>query len=157
MDEKMIRAQQIYQKLCEAIDNRGWKYNKDEEKLVVYFGVRGDDLPMQMILAVDAQRQLVRLMSPMTFCFSGEKRVDGAIAACTASYKLAEGNFDYDLGSGRMVYRMTASFLDGDMGEGLFLHMLDYACAAVDAYNDKFEAINNGNLAITDFVSEILG
>ena len=150
------RAQEVYETLCQTLDHRGWKYQKDEAELVIHFGVRGDALPMGMILVVDAPRQLIRVMSPMPFNFDESKRADGAIAVCTASYRLAEGNFDYNLNTGRVVFRMTASYRDSDIGEGLFRHLIDYSCTVVDAYNDKFQAINEGNLEIMQFVSAVL-
>lgn len=55
----------MYDTICAAIERREWKYQKDEERLVINFGVNGDDIPMQFIMVVDAERQLVRMMSPL--------------------------------------------------------------------------------------------
>ena len=38
-ENKMIRAKEVYNTLCTAIDNRDWNYEKLEEKLVVHFSV----------------------------------------------------------------------------------------------------------------------
>lgn len=152
-EKKMELAKQVYTTLCAAIDRREWNYQKDEEKLVAYFGVSGDDIPMQFILAVDAERQLIRVMSPLPFKMSESKRMEGAIATCVASYGMADGSFDYDLSDGTIVFRMTASFRESLIGEGLFQYLISCSCAMVDAYNDKFLAIDKGLLSITDFIS----
>ena len=89
-EKKMELAKQVYQTLCEAIERREWNFGKDEEKLLVHFGVSGDDIPMQFILIVDAERQLIRLMSPMPFKMSESKRMEGAIATCAASFGMAD-------------------------------------------------------------------
>ena len=153
-EKKMELAKQVYKTLCDAIENREWKFGKDEEKLLVHFGVNGDDIPMQFILVVDAERQLIRLMSPLPFKMSEAKRMEGAIATCAATYGMADGSFDYDLSDGEIVFRMTASFRESLIGEGLFQYMISCACAMVDKYNDMFLAIDKGLLSITDFIAK---
>lgn len=154
-ESKFALAKKVYGTLCDAIDARHWRYEKDDEKLVVHFGVSGDDIPMNMLLIVDIQRQLVRLMSPMPFKFSEEKRIDGALATCAATYTLADGSFDYDVQSGVIMFRMTASFHESEIGEGLFQYMIDCSCAIVDMYNDKFFAIDKGLLSVSDFIASL--
>lgn len=153
-EKKMDLAKQVYQTLCEAIERREWNFGKDEEKLLVHFGVSGDDIPMQFILIVDAERQLIRLMSPMPFKMSESKRMEGAIATCAASFGMADGSFDYDLSDGTIVFRMTASFRESLIGEGLFQYMISCSCAMVDKYNDQFLALDKGIMSITDFIAK---
>ena len=153
-EKKMELAKQVYQTLCEAIERREWNFGKDEEKLLVHFGVSGDDIPMQFILIVDAERQLIRLMSPMPFKMSESKRMEGAIATCAASFGMADGSFDYDLSDGTIVFRMTASFRESLIGEGLFQYMISCSCAMVDKYNDQFLALYKGIMSITDFIAK---
>lgn len=154
MVDKMANAQQVYETLCSALDRRGWKYGKDEEKLLVHFGVRGDDIPMNFIIVVDADRQLVRLMSPLPFKMSEEKRMEGAIATCAATYGMADGSFDYDLSNGEIVFRMTASIRESQLGDGLFQYMISCACAMADKYNDQFLALDKGIMSIADFLAK---
>ena len=151
---KMELAKQVYGTLCEAIERREWKFGKDEEKLLVHFGVRGDDIPMNFILVVDAERQLVRLMSPLPFKMCEAKRMEGAIATCAATYGMADGSFDYDLSDGEIVFRMTASFRESRIGEGLLQYMISCSCAMVDKYNDQFLAIDKGIIRIADFLAK---
>ena len=153
--KKFELAKQVYTTLCEAIDRRSWRYDKEEEKLLVHFGVNGDDIPMNFILVVDAERQLIRLMSPLPFKMSQEKRMEGAIATCAATYKMADGSFDYDLAEGRIVFRLTASFRESVIGEGLLHYMIECACAVVDNYNDMFLAIDKGLISISDFLAKL--
>lgn len=153
-EKKMKLAKKVYQTLCEAIERREWNFGKDEEKLLVHFGVSGDDIPMQFILIVDAERQLIRLMSPMPFKMSESKRMEGAIATCAASFGMADGSFDYDLSDGTIVFRMTASFRESLIGEGLFQYMISCSCAMVDKYNDQFLSLDKGIMSITDFIAK---
>lgn len=145
-------AKTVFTTLCGVMERRGWKYEKDEKDLTVHFIVSGDDIPMQFILVIDAERQLIRLMSPLPFKMSEDKRIDGAIATCAASFGLADGSFDYDLTEGRIIFRMTASFRESLIGEELFHYMIECSCVTVDEYNDKFLAIDKGLLSVSDFI-----
>jgi len=149
------RAKEVYDSLCAAIEARDWTYTKDEEKLMVHFGVNGDDLPMRFVIMVDAHRQSIRLLSPLPFDFPEDKRIEGAVAMCAATYPLADGSFDINIQTGSCWFRQTASFRESKIGEGLFQYMISYACAAVDVYNDRFEALAKGELTLQEFLGSI--
>ena len=149
---KMERAKKVYATLCEALDERNWKYEKVDDDLLVHFSVNGDDLPIQYIIFVDVDRQLIRLLSHMSFDMSEDKRIDGAIATCHATYGLRDGSFDYDLSDGKIVYRMTSAFLDNEVPVSVIQYMIDFTGAVVDKYNDKFFALNKGFLTIEKFL-----
>lgn len=155
LDNKMERAQQVYKTLCSAIDATGWHYEKDEPELVAHFSVSSEDIPMKFIVFVDAQRQLVRLASPLLFKMSESKRMEGAIATCVATYTMTDGSFDYDLSDGEIVFRMAATYRESVLGEGLFQYMIACACAAVDRYNDLFLALDKGLISIADFIEKV--
>ena len=150
-------AKEVYQTLCSAIERREWNYEKDDEMLAVKFAVVGKDLPMDFVIVVDAERQLVRVLSPLSFKMSEEKRMEGAIAACAASFGLLDGSFDYDIADGTVVFRQTASFRESAIGEGLFQYMISLSCTVVDEFNDKFQAINEGRLSIAEFIKNRRG
>lgn len=149
---KTASALQVYKTLCEAIERRNWTYQKEDDELLVCFGVSGDDIPLRFILVVDVERQLVRLSSPLPFKMGEDKRVEGAIATCAASYGIVDGSFDYDLSDGSIAFRMTASFRESVIGEGLFHYLIDCSCATVDKYNDLFLALSKGIMSIADFI-----
>ena len=155
MDEEMKKehAAEVYNSLCAALDNRNWRYDKPDD-LVIRFDVSGEDIPMEFVLVVDASRQLIRLMSKLPFVVPEDKRMDLAIATCVASDCLMDGSFDFGLQNGIIYFRMTASFLDSTIGEGLFNYMIDCSCATVDHFNDKFLAIAKGFMSISEFVAE---
>ena len=155
MDEmKLALAKKVYNDLCNAIDNRNWNYDKDDDSLSVHFNVSGDDFPMKFLLIVDAERQLIRVMSPMPFQFDEKNRIEGAIATCVATNSLMDGSFDYDISDGSIIFRMTASFRESIIGEGLFQYLISTACVSVDYFNDKFIAIDMGILSIDKFIEQ---
>ena len=151
MADKKMLAQQVYQTVCAALEARDWKYKKEEADLLVRSGVRGDDLPIEFVIAVDEERQLIRVLSPLPFKMSEDNRVDGAIAVCAANFGMVDGSFDYDLANGRIVFRMTASFRESTIGQLLIQYMISCTIAMVDEYNDKFLALNSGVMKVEAF------
>ncbi len=152
-DEKQLAlANNVYKTLCAVIEKREWTYKKIEPDLIVFFIVQGEDIPMQFVMAVDAERQLIRVSSMLPFHFPEDKRIEGAVATCVASYGLTEGGFDYDISNGEVEFRLTSSFYESLIGEDLFQHMIDLSCATVDAYNDKLLALSKGLVGIDDFM-----
>lgn len=154
-DEKKITlAREVYKTLCDALTSKGWTFDRVEEKLLVRFDVSGDDIPMRFGMFVDADRQLVRLLSPIGFDMNEDKRMDGAIAVCVASNGMINGSFDYDLNDGSITFRMVQSYKGSMLGKEVFCYMIDCACAMVDRYNDRFFALNKGIMSLSDFIAK---
>lgn len=145
------RSIKIYKDICSVLDGKGWKYSRKDDKLTIVLSVRGDDLEMGLVIEVDDDRQLVRIVSPMPFEMSENKRIEGAIATCAATYTLADGSFDYDLMRGKIYFRLTSSYRGCDIGEGMLDYMVDVSLSTIDRYNDKFMALNKGYINVTDF------
>lgn len=150
-DQKQIKnAETIFNTLCEALNDRKWKYDKHPEDNVVHFVVGGEDIPMEFVIHIDAERELVRMMSQLPFTFSEAKRLDGAIATSQANYKLVDGNFDYDFATGKIFFRLTSSFRGSLISKDLLNYMIDGSCYMVDEFNDKFLMIDKGMLTVDD-------
>ena len=153
-DEKSLAlAQQVYKTLCDTLDNCDLKYGKEEDKLLVHFGMNGDDIPMHFIIFVDAKKELVTALSPMPFKMCEEKRMEGAIAACAATYGMVDGSFDYDLSDGTIAFRLTVYFGDSQLGEGIFKYIVGCAGAMAEKYNDMFLALDKGIIGLEDFMA----
>lgn len=152
MDEKKLRnAQSVYKTMCEMLDDKQLRYEKHIEDLVVTFAMRGDDLPIQIILNVDAERQLVRLLSPIPLTVGEDKRLECAIATSQVNYYLADGSFDFDYKGGKIIFRLTSSFTDSLLSKELFEYMVSVTCYTVDDYNDKFLSLAKGQLPLEAF------
>jgi hypothetical protein len=148
-------ANKVYADLCAALDRRNWKYNRQDEKLTVTFGVSGDDIPMDFSFSVDEKRKLLRVFSRLPFNVPEDHRMDLALATCAVNYKLADGSFDYDLATGRIGFRLTASFRESSIGDGLFDYLIACSCSTVDDYNEKFLRVGNGTVSLEDFLQSL--
>lgn len=151
---EMTLAKTVYADLCASLEKREWHYQKHEDDLAVTFGVAGEDIPMEFVLAVDADRQLLRVFSRLPFTVPEDKRMDLAIATCVASNGLADGSFDYDIAKGTIVFRLTASFRESKIGDGLFEYLVGCSSVTVDAFNDKFLLLCKGLISINDFIAK---
>lgn len=153
-EEKLQRAQRTFETLCQNLDEHDWHYEKDEEKLEIECGARGDDLPMDISIIVDADRQLIILLSILPFVAPETKRLDVAIATSIVNNKLVDGSFDYDVTSGHMIFRMTSSFIESEIDSEVFTYMLMVSYHTIDEYNDKFFMLGKGMLSINQFLEE---
>jgi len=153
-DNKKLQAARAYQTLCDALDARNWKYSKEElgGNQLVRFGVNGDDIPMDLVIVVDAERSVIRCLSFLPIKFPEDKRVEGAIAACIVSNGFADGGFDYDLSSGSISFRLVASFRETEISQELCAYMVDCTCAMVDKYNDRFMMLAKGLIDLETFL-----
>ena len=151
--KELKNAKVNYNNMCTKLDQMGWKYERFEEDFVVKSGVRGDDLPIEFIIVVNPDTQIVRYMSKMPFNIAEEKRIDAAIAVCSANNGLVDGNFDYDVLTGEIVYRMTANFRETILGGDVFEYMVIVASKIVDKYNDRFLMLSKGLISIEQFLA----
>lgn len=151
--EKLVQAKATFETLCRTLENEQWHYTKDEQALAIECGARGEDLPMELTIKVDADRMLIVLLSRIPFAIQEDKRLDVAIAVTAVNNRLVDGCFDYDVTSGKMFFRMTNSFIDSKIGEDVFTYMLYASCQTIDDYNDKFLMIAKGMLSVQQFLS----
>lgn len=145
-------GQNVYETICTMFDAKGYHYERHDEDHVITCTVRGDDLPMDILFFVRDERQIVQLISPMPFTVPEDKRVDAALAVAVANYRLVDGSFDYDLSSGRISFRLTASYIESILGKELFEYMLMVSAATIDEYNDKLLMLVKGMVSLEQFI-----
>ena len=150
-EKKLKKARSVYNTLCEMLDDKKLTYKKHEEDLVITITMNGDDLPMPFVINIDASRELIRVVSSIPVTFGEDKRIEGALAACRLNYALADGSFDFDCKNGKVVYRMTSSYIDSLISKDLFEYMIGTACYTVDVYNDKFLMLSKGMITLEEF------
>ena len=152
-DEKELKlAGEVYRTICRMLDERDWKYGKEEDKMIIFFGVNGDDLNMPFVIYVDASRQLVRMSSRFPFEIPESERVPVAVALNYVNYRLADGSFDFNLADGTVTFRITTCFKESLIGTDLFSYMVDCTTNTVDDYNDKVLALAKKEIDLTKFV-----
>lgn len=155
-DEKQLkRAREAFQALCEMLDEKDWHYDKDAENLLISCGAQGEDLPMKIRIEVDAERQLIILLSQMPFTIPEDRRTALAIAVSAANNGMIDGSFDYDYLGGNIIFRMTSTFRDSLVGKEVFEYMLYCSCFTIDNYNDKFLMVAKSDMSNEEILNFI--
>jgi hypothetical protein len=154
-DMKKKRAQEVYATLCQALNEMEYSYQEDVENLKIRLTVYGDDIPMDLVIIVDENRQLIRLMSGMPFKMSEDKRVEGSLLTNCVNYMLADGSFDYDMRDGEILFRLTASYRESLISTALLRYMVNVSCSTIDRFNDKFMLVNKGVMSAKEFFDSI--
>lgn len=151
-EQLLMQAKSVYETFCSALDDEEWHYTRHDEDLTITCGAKGHDLAMDFFVIIDAERQIISVLSPMPFKMSEEKRVDGSLVVNVANYGMTSGSFDYDLSDGEIRFRMTNSFRGSIIGKELCLAMLYTVAATTDRYNDKFLAVSTGIMSVEQFL-----
>ena len=148
---EIISARNAYSSICAVLDARNWTYDKDDENLRIDVGVNGEDLPMDIVISVDAEYQLVKLQSLLPFKIEESKRVEGSIATNYINFQLANGSFDYSIYDGSVAFRLTQSFRDSYIVNSVYNYMIDIACQTIDKFNDALLMLSKGMMDLKKF------
>ncbi|MBQ8959960.1 MAG: YbjN domain-containing protein [Ruminococcus sp.] len=152
MDNNNAQAQSVYESICSLCDDLEFVYERHDDELYITLTITGDDIPMRMGLFVRADRDLVRLLSPMPFKVSEDRRAELALAVAYANYGIIDGSFDYDIVDGAITFRMTASYIESILSKELFKYMLFVSSQTIDRYNDKFLMLSKGMITLEKFI-----
>lgn len=137
------------------LDRRKLKYTVEEEteqRAHIRIHFTGEDIPMTLHLILRADRQLASVYSVMPFLISEEHRNDAAIAVAAANHGLIDGSFDLNLKNGEIRFRLTSCFIESVLSEPLFSYLMFVSAETVDRYNDRFMALNNGDMSLEEFL-----
>ncbi len=150
----MSECTKIYEQLCTHLEAAGWKFTRHDDERIVTMGMRGDDLPIELLLHV-REEHVLYLHSKLPFTVPEDKRVDAAIACTAINYRLINGCFQLDIGDGELSFRMAMPYSGADLSLEQVKYMVVVASSTVDDYNDKFLMLIKDKLSIQDFISEI--
>lgn len=152
---KLQHAREIFRSVCKLFDERGWQYDKDEEKLKINTRTKGEDLPIPFGIYVGVNNQMLTLMSYIPFDTPEDKRLELAIAVSAVNYKLLDGCFDYNVTNGQLFFRLTNSFMESTISEDLLMYMVFLAIKVVDDFNDKFLLLAKGTITLEQFLNAL--
>lgn len=150
-ESSAIPPEVVFGSVCGSLKKRGWLYQAFPEKLMVGFSAGGYDLEMRLACRTDPDKQIVRLIAPLTFNVPEERRLDAALATNCANCVLPDGAFALDLETGGLRFGISASWSNGAIGERLLDYLIDLSCFAVKNFNDKLQALAEGSIGSEDF------
>lgn len=148
---KLVKAQKMYQTLCDILNDGKVRFEKDDQNLTINFTMTGEDLPMKFFIIINAESELINIFSPIPAKFSSEKLLDGAVAVCQANYTTTYGCFEYDLSNGTILFKMNSSYKDSLISSTVFYALIMVANMCVDKFNDKFLLLAKGLITLETF------
>ena len=146
-------ANKDYNDLCTHLTACGWKYDRHDDDKVITLNMRGDDLPIEMILFVKEKQQVVSLISPIRPKAPEDKRIDAAVAVNVANYGIVFGSFDYDVSDGEIRWRAVLPYRDAAITKDQVNYLVVVSAGTIDKYNDKFLMLNKGMMTLEQFIA----
>ena len=155
-DEKNVKsAYEVYQTLCTMLDDLNLKYSRDDESFAIQVGIQGEDFPVRMHIRVNPGKSLISVLSQLPFSVPEDKRIEMSVAVSMANYLLVDGSFDYNIGEGDILFRLTSSYLYSLIGKELLQYMLMVSYKTIDNFNDKFFMLMKEKMTLDEFAQAI--
>lgn len=155
-DENLMKkAIEEYDLLCSTLDEMEWRYERDKSKLSVETVVKGEDLPMRYFIQIVPEIQLLRLYSHMPFTVPEEKRLEMSYILNIINSKLVDGSFDFNVNDGSILFRITSSFIDSEIGNMIFAYIIQVTAVVVDEFNDKLFEYIDGQITFEQLIEKI--
>ncbi|MBR5272864.1 MAG: hypothetical protein IKU25_05655 [Clostridia bacterium] len=152
-DEKMIQhARNIYEKTKAVFTAKELKFDPIDDKMVIKTGIRGDDFPIDVTVIVNPNAQAISMYSVLPFEVKEDKMAEMALAVCVANNGMIQGGFDYDVKEGRVLTKISNSFIETDLSEELIFVMFMRFAQLADEYNDRFFMLNKGLIDLEKFI-----
>lgn len=152
-NEKALElGKKIYEDLCQGLDKQEWHYDRHDEDLVVTISMKSEDLPIDMILRVNPDAQVVSVYSILPVKLPDEKLVDAALAVCVANDGMINGGFDLDMNKKQIVWRLCTTYRGSLLGSEAYSYMVGVSAATVDKYNDRFLMLAKDMIDIKKFI-----
>ena len=142
--------------LRSMLDRRKLKYTVEEQtdaRTHIRIHFSGEDIPMTLHIILRTDKQIASVFSVMPFRIPEAHRKDAAVAAAAANHGLIDGSFDLNLSNGEIRFRLTSCFLGSVLSEQLFSYLMFVSAETVDRYNDRFLALNNGEMSLEQFLA----
>lgn len=154
-EEQLEAARKAYEKVCEAIDSVGLKYDSDDENFRVHLELAGEDMPIEINFFVHPEREIVRMISPMPYTVPKERRLDMAVALTFVNARLINGCYDFDMKTGNLRFRLVESYAGSELGFEAIKYLLVITNMTEDDYNDKLIMLNKDIISLKKFVQLI--
>lgn len=145
-------AQIVFDMISETLKARNLKFVKPEGQKSVYLQVAADEMTIGLLIDVDEDRQLIRMISMLPFEFPKEKLIEGAIATSMTDFNMFDGSFDFNYEKGAVTFRITTSFLNSVISPAVCLSMIGRAFTTIEDYGIKLMKLANGQMTLDQYV-----
>ena len=152
------QAESVFQKLCAAFDSYEFRYKTDRNQdgsLVAYGGIRCTAFSTTIIAVVRPQISLVSFLAKVPCTVPENRRFEMAAAVAQANYNRHEGNFDCNLRTGDVSWRLTANYFSSEPGTELFRRMLALTATVLEDVGRPLADVCEGRITLADFCAAL--
>lgn len=147
----MQTAKEIFDIIADAMKTRNIPFEKFEDSLAIK-GFANAEIPIVYYVLVREGDQVVTFLSTLPFKMPEERRKDGAVAVCKASYRLCDGSFDYNFDDGTIEFRASADYRNATITGEQMIHMINMALGAVQYYSGNLFLLAKNAITIEQFL-----
>ena len=151
MSENMEMAKSMYERVATTLDNMELNYQRHDEDMVITLGMRGEDMDHDMLLIIREKNAAFSFLERLPFHLDPQKADEIAKAVCNVNNHLVLGGVTYEAGSDTMNFELSIPYNGSLIGEETIRRILVNAVKTVEAYDDKFLALNKGYISSEEF------
>ncbi len=151
----MSTAKETLDTVVKHLDSNSFKYDLDNEEMMIHLIWMGEDLPQPTLIHVDEIRDVVHIVSPIPGTFSEDDMVNAAIAVAAANNGMVNGNFQINMEDGTITFHITQYFKGGDFTDDDIHYLLSMAFSVTDLYNEKFFMLGRKMITLEEFLGQI--
>lgn len=153
--DKLERATQVYHVIKSHLTSKGLKFDPHDDDQVITMTAQGEDLPMPVLIRVIGEREVLHIASPLPGKVPEDKRIDAAVALAAINNRIMNGNFDLDLDTGLIVFRVCQSFHDNDISEEQVHYLLAIVFITTDQFNDTLFMMAKGAMTLEQLLEKV--
>jgi len=157
-DKQKKAAEAVFNTIIRHLDNGGLKYKVVDapgDDYMINLTMRGDDLPVDLFIIVDADRELIMVKSPEFTKFDADKIDVAAKAVCCINNAIADGSYALNIDKGNIMWTITSCFRGSLVGEETIRYLIGVSVVTLDKFNDMFLMLNMGVLDLDTFRQKI--
>lgn len=147
-------AKTVFDTVIRHMDTVGLKYDvidMPNDAYMLKLGFKGDDLPIELFVIVDADKELIMVKSPEFTTFSSDNIPTAALAICAVNDAILDGSYALDIDTGSVMWTVTSCFRGSLVGEETIRYLIGVSAQTVDEYNEKLMMLNLGIIDLDGF------
>lgn len=149
------QSKQIFNSLCEVMQDINFSYDKKEDELVILSGAQGKELPMSFMLRVSDEKQIVSLVAVIPVAVPQKMLNNALIALNEINMYLVDGCFAYDTSQSHIVFRSALIYRDAQIAKGALEQMVKWSLSTVETFNGKLQKIVEKEMSVQEIIEFI--
>lgn len=139
-----------YISVKDFLNKNGWKFFSDDEKKAIRLRIITEDLPIDLLIFDDEEKEILHFYSTLDFKFEDAKSFPLAIAVNYLSSRIPDGEFI--ISEDTVRFRLTLFYKGSEISDETIEHIIHYTCAVIDKYDDRLSCLARGSMGLSEFI-----